>query len=55
MFRYYSRYKSISELINIIYDKTYIYNSAASLLNGKVRIGNLDLLIEQKIMNLYLM
>ena len=47
MFRYYSRYKSISELINIIYDKTYIYNFSASLLNGKVRIGNLDLLFDR--------
>ena len=46
MFRYFSRYKSISELINIIYDKTYIYNYAASLLNGKVRTGNLDLLFD---------
>lgn len=46
LFRYYSRYKSISELINIIYNKTYIYNYAASLLNGKVRTGNLDLLFD---------
>ena len=45
-FRYFSRYKSISELINIIYDTTDIYNYAASLLNGKVRTGNLDLLFD---------
>ncbi len=44
-FREVARYKKISEMINIIYDRTEIYNFAASMKNGRVRVANLDILL----------
>ena len=40
-----SRYKTVSEVLNILYDRTNLYNYAYSLSNGRVRIGNLNLLL----------
>lgn len=44
-----SRYKTISELLNIIYDRTNLYNYVSSLAGGKIRSGNLDILMSNAI------
>ena len=43
--REYQRIKSISELVNIIYDEANIYNYMRTMKNGNIRISNLDLFL----------
>ena len=45
-FREIAKYKRVSEIINIIYNKTLIYNFFGSMRNGNVKISNLDMLIK---------
>ncbi len=45
-FRSIARYKSVSSIISIIYEKTLLYNFFGSMRNGNIKMANLDMLIK---------